>query len=872
MSSLHLRLKVSVPFSRGFCDMDSLSMNQYEKQLYSVFKTFDINNEEALDKSAVQALCDALQLEERGTTLADALFEECSGRVTFAQFRNGLLAVLGDSSESTPGCTVPEADKTANAHPLSDDDSSGREVAPKFVFGSKKYGRRSRPRRVLDAQDESRSPRASSASRLETDEKKAIRKMRCRRSASVMDAREDAWVANIKQKPLTVMPSDFDHNRRIGRDEALALCRSLHLDAVDSRLIDSIFANSTTADTTVGDFFERLNISLTSSIEEVSNVNVITAHDEKISPVDDDGAVATEVVLEALDSAGVPQSRRLLLELGFTTDTVCPPDIEQALEEELQALAEPIDEQRDARALLFIAALALGRLRLELARQKTVVVIAERDKLRSDLVEANKRAGLLAQEVDESHARIENELKANLRRMEARHAETTRVTTAEYAAERDRAAQQRCRLEAELARRTDAENRLRLEINSLRVRIEEAETRASAAEEHAILAEKEQLRLLTELQVERERSGEAAENGRGEAGELAVKVEELKIENKVLRDRNDELCAELEAVTRQIQVVPDEANRKHMSQEGDLSTELNSIFQEGQSEECDSSPVSMDQRMFGHVEAVNRLREIFDCIQALPSPEGCCGCAKTVASIREHIYELSECGGMLVSTSVSPLSLKDAVIQTDASISATACDAEQWKRQLLDAQTKHDDEQQKLTSLVKDLETSLEQMKFEYDKCEEYWSRKMDEERMMFNEEQRLGDERLADLVAKIADYERQFAATATALPTIDEKYSLEAQVNDLEEEYTKFKYRCRRLEAASGVGGAGAAAGGVGGVGGGGVGARAPPSGEVRELRARTARAEAAVRRLHARLAAADLLVKDLYVENCHLAHRRHI
>lgn len=563
--------------------MDSVSMNQYEKQLYSVFKTFDVNNEEALDKPEVQALCDALQLEERGKKLADTLFDECSGRVTFSQFRNGLLAVLGDTNESTPAGTVPEADKTANA-PLSDDDSSGREVAPKFVFGSKKYGRRSRPRRVSEAQDESRSPRASSASRLETDEKKAGRKMRCRRSASVMDTREDDWVANIKQKNSPIAPCEFDHNRRIGREEAYTLCQGLHLDAVDSQLIDSIFANSPTDETTVGDFFEKLNISLTSSIEEVSNVNIIIAHKENNNSCNDNGAVATEVVLEALDSAGVPQSRRLLLELGFAGETVCPPDIEQALEEELRALSEPIDEHRDARTFLFIAALSLGKLRLELARQRAAVVIAERDKLKSDLTEANKRAGLLAQEVDESHARIENELKASLKRMEARHVESTRITAAEYAAERDRAAQQRCRLEAELARKTDSENKLRTEVNSLRMRIEEVEARASAAEERALLAEKEQIRLLTELQAERELTGEAAESRSGAAGELAARVDELRIENKVLRDRNDELCAELEVLTRQIQTVSDETNRKHLSQEGDLSTELNSFFQQGQSE------------------------------------------------------------------------------------------------------------------------------------------------------------------------------------------------------------------------------------------------------------------------------------------------
>lgn len=50
----------------------------------------------------------------------------------------------------------------------------------------------------------------------------------------------------------------------------------------------------------------------------------------------------------------------------------------------------------------------------------------------------------------------------------------------------------------------------------------------------------------------------------------------------------------------------------------------------------------------------------------------------------------------------------------------------------------------------RELEASLEQMKVEYEKCEEYWLCKLEDEREAFAEEQRAGDERLADLVAKI--------------------------------------------------------------------------------------------------------------------------
>lgn len=81
-------------------------------------------------------------------------------------------------------------------------------------------------------------------------------------------------------------------------------------------------------------------------------------------------------------------------------------------------------------------------------------------------------------------------------------------------------------------------------------------------------------------------------------------------------------------------------------------------------------------------------------------------------------------------------------------------------------------------------------MKFEYDKCEEYWSRKLDEEREIYTEEQKLSDERLTELISKISEYEEQFAPKTnnSTLPTIDEKYSLEMQFTDLEEEFNKYK------------------------------------------------------------------------------------
>lgn len=541
----------------GSLAMDGVSMNHYEKQLYSVFKTFDVDNEESLNKSAVLELCDALQLEDRGAALADSLFERRADRVTFAQFRNGLLSVLGAEPAAPPAAPAPAA---APCLSQSDDDSSGREVAPKFVFGSKKYGRRSRPQRSTAA-DEAPEPRAASVSRLDTEDKRArsSQQMRYRRSTSAMDCRE---------RRAAYGAPGFDHDRRVDCEQALALCRDLCMDGIDRALVDRIFEEAPADHVTVGEFFDRLNASLTTSLETTRAGDDVP---EDVDEADDaDEGASTAQMVRAWEAAGVPRPGRLLMELGFAAATLRPPDLERALDDELRALAEPLDERRDARVVLLVAALELNRFRFRRARRRADVAAAERDKMRADVAEANRRADLLALENDETHARMQAELAAGARRAEARHAEALRLAAAEGAAERERAAAAAARLEAELAQRTEAERRLREEIEALSSRANEAQARASAAEARAAAAEREAARVATELSVAAAKARAAEDAGAGEQVQaLTTQLGELRRENERLRDRNDELCAALEARARRAAAA---------AAAGDLSAELGALL------------------------------------------------------------------------------------------------------------------------------------------------------------------------------------------------------------------------------------------------------------------------------------------------------
>jgi hypothetical protein len=71
----------------------------------------------------------------------------------------------------------------------------------------------------------------------------------------------------------------------------------------------------------------------------------------------------------------------------------------------------------------------------------------------------------------------------------------------------------------------------------------------------------------------------------------------------------------------------------------------------------------------------------------------------------------------------------------------------------------------------------------EYEKCEDYWANKLEEERLLYDQEQKLSDEKFAELMTKIREYEEMFgtqednSVDSDRLSTIEERGSLEKQV-----------------------------------------------------------------------------------------------
>lgn len=102
------------------------------------------------------------------------------------------------------------------------------------------------------------------------------------------------------------------------------------------------------------------------------------------------------------------------------------------------------------------------------------------------------------------------------------------------------------------------------------------------------------------------------------------------------------------------------------------------------------------------------------------------------------------------------------------------------KLQELDAV--HAVEKKQLTDQCAELERSLELLKIEYEECEDYWTTKLEEERQLFEQEQKISNEKFSELITKMEEYEELISPVDKVknggrLSPIEEKFNLEQQV-----------------------------------------------------------------------------------------------
>ncbi|MEQ2226209.1 hypothetical protein ILYODFUR_025242 [Ilyodon furcidens] len=116
--------------------MEEEEHSHYVAQLKAEFKSCDTTATGFLDRDELTELCRKLQLDAHLPLLLDTLLgERPYGRVNFEEFKDGFVAILSRCLDFNTS-----EDNSSYLEP-----AIPQEVKPKFVKGTKRYGRRSCP-------------------------------------------------------------------------------------------------------------------------------------------------------------------------------------------------------------------------------------------------------------------------------------------------------------------------------------------------------------------------------------------------------------------------------------------------------------------------------------------------------------------------------------------------------------------------------------------------------------------------------------------------------------------------------------------------------------------------------------------------------
>lgn len=586
--------------------MDMSAVDPYKQQLGALFESFDVNKVGSLDYRGLEQLCEQLPLDQsQCAELVSAVFQNASSRVNFSQFWDGLITLLGGGrSPSCPPGSTRESGKDKDLNP-NRGESPEREVSPKLVLGQKKYGRRSRPE---SSELEFDAAVPDSDSNIAVSVVEEISHVQKCLSVDPESDGEDTDNFSAKKRRTTESHEDFlkdlphlsnapaslgsfsqaedclkqawnefGKNGFVNQVQLAQVCERIGTEKLSSEAVQQLF-DQLDADrdgrVSLDDFLHvfRSGVPCTPTVSLGAQVSWVVGNSlgggASLSLTELNGvAVATaEAIIEMWDSVGVLNPSALLRDLNLD-DALRPLSVSSvagAIEEEVlrqgktgsgsedSTLSNTVETPLDTNNLL-LAALTLRQAEVRWMRSSMEQMSCERDKLRNDLSEANYRASLLAQEIDEHHSKMEKVSQNQFKLLEQKHSEALKDLSTRFSQEREQLAQQNNRLELKVASLLQSESKLASEATSLRLENETLEKESRTLAERVSECEEAKLQMGKELQeIEnlQQRLNELQANQDQDRMEhLCEQITKLRAENSSLRDRNDELTVELEVLT-----------------------------------------------------------------------------------------------------------------------------------------------------------------------------------------------------------------------------------------------------------------------------------------------------------------------------------
>jgi len=422
-------------------------------------------------------------------------------------------------------------------------------------------------------------------------------------------------------------------------------------------------------------------------------------------------------------------------------------------------------------------------------------VVEERDKFRSDIREAQKRAEILALEIDEQHCRRENQKKEELQ--ELNQLWYIKLKSIEDELEQEKESHEATILGLQRTFDEDKKNfeemlrNMEREVCSLNERNDSLENEIDSSKKKI-----KEIKVANKLlQKGMENTNDVDEHIKDEdtSPDLIRNVEELVKLNKDLKDRNEVL--EMDFIVNSFNACSNPHLENLMKRKGSHLQESppyckTKLIKKNTDEEvkafiCDESESENEE---DEIISLSDIWCSFDQQFKVPSIADPC---KTMEDEIKNIHLNDSNDELAQKYSKQIIKLEEQNQELQKTI----------KNMSSYVKKECETESNMLLETNKHLEESLDLMRSEFESMEDYWQKKLDDERMFYEEQLKISEKQFQELEARMKEYEELLASNENSrvdqlhdLYPIDEQQDMEERVNEWEEEISQLKSKLNDL------------------------------------------------------------------------------
>lgn len=543
------------------------------------------------------------------------------------------------------------------------------------------------------------------------------------------------------------------------------------------------------------------------------------------------GFMTVDALESYWESLGIDNTKQVLSDLGLP-ETETDVDVQQLS----KLLMEEISQYHEFVSFPALRAAIISLQQEVLAVKSTLDnVVRERDKLRTDLQDAKHRTSLIAIEIDEQNARQEKERAEELKITQKLQEDQMRDFQTKIELLQLEAQSKIDSLQIILQNTTDQFKQIELDLkedlNKLQKENHQLQSENSSLTEKSLEAQK----LFKTMQYESNNikelklklnllENESVDLNISNREELTLKVKELVVTNKSLKDRNDELEHKIEVLGHQEhQKSPNTKSQSVYNLQYDKGIENNSKPLLHISAESDSDLNDVKSEIIkiiyqkDHFCQENKiLRNFQDAYSELK---------KQNEYLRTKLYELDPFGchddnppsnivpdiliigkeadskNHLDILRSSPDGQEGDLLEHSRSLCCSACDISTEQRRTLEALGK---EKTQLLKNNQQLQESLNLMNSEFESMENYWQDKLNDERKFYEGQLQENEEQFRELEVKMKEYEELLlrgdnknneGMKFDGLSMIDEQREEEEQINVWEQEISNLKKEIENIK-----------------------------------------------------------------------------